>query len=75
MPELAQTVGAHVVGRHFDKDDWQEVARDVILACRRSDYDVLVVINEAHGIAPECEGYLGNSLDEKYIRFKCIWAE
>ncbi|EMA57156.1 hypothetical protein [Halorubrum lipolyticum] len=48
---------AVVVGRHVDKDDWQEVSRDVILACRQSDHDVLIVIDEAHGIAPEGEGY------------------
>lgn len=29
----------------------------MILACRRSDHGVLVVIDEAHGIAPEREGY------------------
>ncbi|WP_418283904.1 ATP-binding protein [Halorubrum sp. DTA46] len=48
---------ALVVGRHVSKDDWQQVARDVILACRQSDHDVLIVIDEAHGVAPQSEGY------------------
>lgn len=56
--EMVDRNDALVVGRAVSKgDQWQDVASDVVLGCRRSDHDVLIVIDESHGVAPEGEGY------------------
>lgn len=56
--QLIEANEALVVGRGVTKGDWREtVAPDVILACRGSDLDVLILIDEAHGVAPQGKGY------------------
>lgn len=56
--QLVEANEALVVGRGVSKGDWrEEVVPDVILGCRESDMDVLIVIDEAHGVAPQDQGY------------------
>ncbi|PSQ06123.1 hypothetical protein BRC97_07020 [Halobacteriales archaeon QS_6_71_20] len=59
--EWRQLVEAHhalVIGRGVAKTDWREdVVPDVILGCRESARDVLLLIDEAHGVAPQSGGY------------------
>lgn len=56
--QLVEANGALVVGRGVTKDDWREtVVPNVILGCRHSDDDVLIGIDEAHGVAPQRQGF------------------
>lgn len=56
--QLIEANEALVIGRGVAKEDWREtVAPNVILGCRHSDDDVLIIIDEAHGVAPQRSGY------------------
>ena len=56
--EMVRQNDALVLQRAVPKgEEWREAAADIILGCRRADLDVLVVIDEGHGIAPQSEGY------------------
>lgn len=54
---VEDTDPALALGRSVPKAQWREAAAEIVLGCRRSDLDVLVVIDEGHGVAPQREGY------------------
>lgn len=54
---VEDTDPALVLGRSLPKTQWREAVAEIVLGCRRSDLDVLVVIDEGHGVAPQREGY------------------
>jgi hypothetical protein len=56
--QMIEANEALVLARHgLNNAEWQEVATDVILACRQSAHDVLIAIDEGHKVAPERKSF------------------